>query len=57
MIDKADQAEMSKLTSDGFLVHIALCNMKNKKLKEKFLVAEDLTVVKMRDIAAHGRSQ
>ena len=51
-MDKAVQAEMGKLTSDGLLVHIALCNMKGDKLKDKFLIAEDLTVAKMRNIAS-----
>ena len=51
-MDKAGQAKMGELTPDGLLVHVALCNMRGDKLKEKFLMAEDLTVVKMREIAA-----
>ena len=51
MEQQADQAEIAKLTKDGLLVHIALCNMKGDKLKDKFLISKELTIAKMRDLA------
>ena len=53
LMSKAGQAKLEALTFDNLVVHIALCNMRNDRLKEKLMMKHDLTVDGMRTLATN----